>query len=100
MSEVTVRALSADDWEEYRAIRLEALRDAPDAFSSSLDEEAAYDEAFWRLRMDRSARLLAEARRRTGRRRVGRHRRRARGVGACSACGCPRSAAAPASPGG
>ncbi|GAB3686565.1 GNAT family N-acetyltransferase [Angustibacter aerolatus] len=60
MSEVTVRALSADDWEEYRAIRLEALRDAPDAFSSSLDEEAAYDEAFWRLRMDRSARLLAE----------------------------------------
>lgn len=59
MSEVTVRALGADDWQTYRRIRLAALQDAPDAFASSYQDEAGLDEAFWRLRMGRSVRLLA-----------------------------------------
>jgi ribosomal protein S18 acetylase RimI-like enzyme len=61
MSEVTVRALGGDDWQTYQRIRLQALRDAPEAFASTADEEQDYDEAFWRLRMGRSARLLAES---------------------------------------
>ncbi|GAB3596079.1 GNAT family N-acetyltransferase [Angustibacter peucedani] len=61
MSEVTVRALGGDDWQAYQQIRLAALQDAPDAFASSYDEEKDYDESFWRLRMGRSARLLAES---------------------------------------
>lgn len=60
MSEVTVRALGGEDWQAYRRIRLEALRDAPEAFASSYEEEKDYDEAFWRLRMSRSTRLVAE----------------------------------------
>jgi ribosomal protein S18 acetylase RimI-like enzyme len=60
MSEVTVRALDGDDWNTYRRLRLAALQDAPDAFASSYEEEGSYDEAFWRLRMGRSARLVAE----------------------------------------
>jgi len=60
MSEVTVRALGGDDWQAYQRIRLAALQDAPDAFASPYEAEKDYDEAFWRLRMGRSARLLAE----------------------------------------
>ncbi len=54
-----MRALGGDDWPTYRRLRLAALRDAPEAFVSSYEQEEAYDEAFWRLRMARSARLVA-----------------------------------------
>jgi GNAT superfamily N-acetyltransferase len=60
MSEITVRALGVDEWEQYKTVRLDALQDSPDAFVASLDEEKGYDEDFWRLRMERSQRLLAE----------------------------------------
>lgn len=59
MTDITVRPLGEDDWQEYRAVRLAALRDAPDAFAASADEEEGYDEALWRERMTRSARLVA-----------------------------------------
>jgi len=61
MSDVTVRALGEDDWEAFRAIRLAALTDAPDAFAASVDDEQGYDEDFWRLRLRRSVRLVAES---------------------------------------
>lgn len=60
MSQITVRALTEDEWELYRQVRLAALEESPDAFVASLDEEQAYDESFWRTRMNRSRRLLAE----------------------------------------
>lgn len=60
MSEVTVRALSEDDWETYRQIRLAALNESPAAFVSTASLEEDFDEEFWRLRMRRSVRLLAE----------------------------------------
>ena len=61
MSEITVRALSEDEWETYREVRLAALEESPDAFVASHDDEAAEPEQFWRDRMERSHRLLAEA---------------------------------------
>lgn len=61
MSEITVRALTEDEWETYRSLRLEALQDSPDAFVADHDAEAAEAEDFWRARMARSARLVAEA---------------------------------------
>ena len=60
MTDVTVRVLGEDDWTAFRAIRLAALGDAPDAFAASVEDEQGYDENFWRLRLRRSARLLAE----------------------------------------
>lgn len=60
MSDVTVRALAEDDWATYRQMRLAALQDAPDAFVSTYAEEEQLDEDFWRLRMRRSTRLLAQ----------------------------------------
>ncbi|WP_404380685.1 GNAT family N-acetyltransferase [Knoellia locipacati] len=60
MSEISVRPLGEEDWQQYRDTRLTALRESPEAFVATVDEEEAYDEDFWRLRMTRSARLLAE----------------------------------------
>ena len=61
MTDITVRPLGEDDWEDYRSVRLSALRESPEAFVATVDEEEAYDEAFWRERMLRSARLVAES---------------------------------------
>lgn len=60
ISEITVRPLGEDDWQDYRSARLAALRESPEAFVATAEEEEAHDESFWRERMRRSARLLAE----------------------------------------
>lgn len=60
MSEITVRVLTEDEWEQYRAVRLAALRESPEAFAATLEMEQAYAEKLWRERMNRSRRLLAE----------------------------------------
>ena len=60
MTDITVRPLGEDDWEDYRSVRLAALRESPEAFVATVEQEEAYDEDFWRQRMQRSARLVAE----------------------------------------
>jgi GNAT superfamily N-acetyltransferase len=42
-----VRPVRAADWQVLRELRLRALADAPDAFSSTLQEEAALPEQLW-----------------------------------------------------
>jgi hypothetical protein len=59
MSDITVRPLGVDDWEQYRSVRLVALQESPDAFVASHEDEANEGEEFWRARMERSTRLLA-----------------------------------------
>lgn len=59
MSDITVRVLGGDDWEAYRAVRLRALKESPEAFVASAQEESEYGEDRWRSRMERSTRLLA-----------------------------------------
>jgi GNAT superfamily N-acetyltransferase len=49
--EVTVGLITADDWQTWRDIRLRALLDAPDAFGSTYDREAAYGEADFRAHL-------------------------------------------------
>jgi GNAT superfamily N-acetyltransferase len=60
MSDISVRVLGEDEWEQYRSVRLNALEESPDAFVASADEERAFDEGLWRQRMVRSQRLVAE----------------------------------------
>ncbi|HWD55082.1 MAG TPA: GNAT family N-acetyltransferase [Acidimicrobiales bacterium] len=43
-----IRVLDADHWREIRDIRLRSLADAPEAFTSTLERESAYDETKWR----------------------------------------------------
>lgn len=59
MTDVRVRTLGEEDWQEFRAIRLAALRDSPDAFAADADDEEEFEEDFWRLRMRRSVRIVA-----------------------------------------
>lgn len=61
MSEIAVRVLEEEDWRTYRDVRLAALEESPDSFTASYDEEVAQDESYWRQRMHRSLRFLAEA---------------------------------------
>lgn len=60
MSDITVRPLGEDEWEQYRSVRLSALEESPEAFVATHAQEQHYDEDFWRNRMRRSQRLLAE----------------------------------------
>lgn len=60
MSEISVRVLDESEWPLYRDIRLRALAESPGSFTATLADEADRDEQFWRDRMTRSYRLLAE----------------------------------------
>ncbi len=60
MTDINVRPLHEDDWQDYRSVRLAALRESPEAFAATLEEEEAFGEELWRERMRRSARLIAE----------------------------------------
>lgn len=56
-----IRRLSSADWARYRRIRLESLRDAPEAFGSTFDEALGRGEADWRLQLDALATFVAVA---------------------------------------
>jgi GNAT superfamily N-acetyltransferase len=60
MTEITVRLLDESEWSMYREVRLRALAESPGSFTATLAEEADRDEQFWRDRMTRAHRLLAE----------------------------------------
>jgi ribosomal protein S18 acetylase RimI-like enzyme len=49
---IHLHPVSPDDWAQYRDIRLEMLREAPDAFWFTYADEATYDEADWRERIE------------------------------------------------
>ena len=48
---VRVRTLGGHEWPLYRALRLRALADAPEAFGSTLAEEEARPDADWAWRL-------------------------------------------------
>lgn len=59
MSELRVRVLEKDEWATYRDVRLRALRESPEAFAASVEEEEAFEDHVWQDRMERSRRILA-----------------------------------------
>jgi GNAT superfamily N-acetyltransferase len=56
---VLVRATTITDWQALREIRLQALRDAPYAFSSTHAREATFGDDEWHRRAARDGSLLA-----------------------------------------
>lgn len=46
-----LRAMTADDWQQWRPVRLAALADAPEAFGSRLVDWADAPESRWRTRL-------------------------------------------------
>ena len=60
MADIKVRLLDDDEWQLYREVRLAALQDAPEAFVANFEDEADRGEAYWRERMARATRIVAE----------------------------------------
>jgi GNAT superfamily N-acetyltransferase len=58
---VQIREVGADGWQAMRDVRLAALRDAPDAFASTYEREAAFAEADWQRRIAGGGNFLAYA---------------------------------------
>lgn len=54
-----IRIASADEWREYRDIRLRALATAPDAYGATFAEESTHDESWWRARVAGAHNLVA-----------------------------------------
>ena len=42
-----IRPLEAHEWSLWRDLRIRAVRDSPDAFRPTLDEELAHDDGWW-----------------------------------------------------
>ena len=62
-ADVSIRRVRVDEWRAFRALRLRALADAPDAFGATLaDAEAEPDDA-WRARIERERSILVIAER-------------------------------------
>ena len=60
MNDIRVRVLDQDEWATYRDVRLRALRESPEAFVASAEEEEALEDQYWKDRMVRSRRILAQ----------------------------------------
>ena len=52
------RALTPEDWEAFRDLRLIALKTDPEQFGSTYEREAAFDEATWRDRVSRKGKEM------------------------------------------
>lgn len=48
---IFVRPIRVNEWPEYRGIRLQALRDSPDAFGSTFEAEVLRTDADWSARI-------------------------------------------------
>ncbi|MCQ4260193.1 GNAT family N-acetyltransferase [Stutzerimonas stutzeri] len=52
MSNFEITTLTPDRWQLYKSIRLQALKDAPDSYGSTLEQEAAMSDTEWKSRLD------------------------------------------------
>ncbi len=50
---LVVRSFETHEWRVYRALRLRALADSPDAFASTLSRERTLGDEHWSCRLDR-----------------------------------------------
>lgn len=64
MSEARIRRLAEGEWGLYREIRLHALADAPEAFSTTVADAEGWTEAEWRAHVGGRTTFVAEGDRR------------------------------------
>ena len=56
---LVIARVSPDQWATYREVRLAALADSPESFSSTLERELDFGEQLWRDRLGANISLLA-----------------------------------------
>ena len=56
---ITLRRADPDDWRIYRELRLQALREEPQAYASTLDRELQLTDQQWRDRLGKAVTVLA-----------------------------------------
>lgn len=47
---IEIRKIHPDEWQMLRSVRLRSLQESPEAFSSSLTKEQAFEDKLWRQR--------------------------------------------------
>lgn len=52
LSDINIRALNQNEWDVYKSLRLAALKDSPDSFSSTFERESAFQDAEWISRLN------------------------------------------------
>lgn len=58
-SRVVVRRAEPDEWRAYQDLRVRAMLDSPEAFTSTVERERGFDEAEWRRRLTVSRTVVA-----------------------------------------
>ena len=58
-SNISVELLTGEQWQRLRKIRLDSLRESPNAFGGQLEVESAFDEEQWRNKCTTLDYLLA-----------------------------------------
>ena len=56
---ITLRRADPDDWRIYRELRLQALREEPQAYASTLDRELQLTDQQWRSGLGKAVTVLA-----------------------------------------
>ena len=51
MSGIEIREFEKNEWDLYKFLRLESLRDSPQSFDSTLEQEAKYSDLDWAYRL-------------------------------------------------
>ncbi len=59
MTSVVIRRVAPNEWKLYRQLRLDALRDSPDAFASTFDRERAFTRWTWKVRLQSAVTVIA-----------------------------------------
>lgn len=58
MKNFNIKVLTPENWALYKSARLESLKDSPDSFGATYEQESVLSDADWLARLDLSARGL------------------------------------------
>lgn len=57
MNEFEIIVLSESNWQEYKSVRLESLRESPESFASTYEREVAFTPEQWKSRLRLSSKI-------------------------------------------
>ena len=55
MHPIEIVTLSPDDWQEYKDLRLRALKEEPQAFSATYEENSKHPSKYWQKKLEITA---------------------------------------------